>query len=81
MTYLVVDASQQHPEAQLVFFSPDTDLVLVFACYGQLCKITMVLGNVDIQPIWTAWVMKKPRLSYLHSMLSPEQTTLADSQE
>ena len=46
------------PEAWIVFFSPDTDvLVLALAHYEKLCKntaICMVSGTLEIEPIWNA---------------------------
>ena len=52
------EASQQCPNAELVFFTPDTDvLVLVIGHYEKLCKkssISVVSGVIDIQPIWRA---------------------------
>ena len=58
MICLAVEASQRYPDAQLVFFTPDTDvLVLAVAHYDKLCtrtSISMVSGMVDIEPIWRA---------------------------
>jgi len=58
MICLAAEASQRCPGAELVFFTPDTDvLVLAVAHYEKLCKktsISMVSGMVDIEPIWTA---------------------------
>ena len=55
MICLAAEASQQCPDAQLVFFTPDTDvLVLAVAYYDKLCKrtlLSMVSGTVDIEPI------------------------------
>ena len=49
-------SSQRCPEARLVFFSPDTDvLVLAVAHYDKLCKdtaICMASGTLEIEPIW-----------------------------
>ena len=58
MISLAVAPSQRYPEAQLVIFTPDTDvLVLVVAAYDKLCKHTsmaMVSGMVEVGPIWRA---------------------------
>ena len=58
MICLAAKASQLCPNAELVFFTPDTDvLVLAIAHYDKLCKktsISMVSGIIDIQPIWRA---------------------------
>ena len=52
------EASQRCPDAQLVLFTSDTDvLVLAVAHYDRLCKktsLSMVSGMVDIEPIWSA---------------------------
>ncbi len=58
MICLATKSSQRCPNAELVFFTPDTDvLILVIAHYDQLCKrtsISMVSGIIHIQPIWRA---------------------------
>lgn len=58
MICLAAEVSQRCPDAQLVFFTPDTDvLVLAVAHYDKLCKqtsLSMVSGTVDIGPIWRA---------------------------
>ncbi|SMN02506.1 hypothetical protein SPONN_1209 [uncultured Candidatus Thioglobus sp.] len=58
MICLAAEVSQRCPDAQLVFFTPDTDvLVLAVAHYDKLCKktsLSMVSGTVDIEPIWRA---------------------------
>ena len=59
LIYQAVLASQRNPsDAQMVFFSPDTDvLVLVIANYDLMLKntsISMASGVMGIQPIWTA---------------------------
>ena len=58
MICLPAEASQQCPDAQLVFFTPDTDvLILAVAHYDKLCKrmlLSMVSGTEDIEPIWRA---------------------------
>ena len=58
MICLTAKASQRCPNAELVFFTPDTDvLVLAIGNYDKLCKrssISMVSGIIDIQPIWRA---------------------------
>ena len=68
MICLAAKASQRCPNAHLVFFTPDTDvLILAVANYDQLCKrtsISMVSGIVDIEPIWR--VMGKEKAKALH---------------
>ena len=63
MICLAAKASQRCPNAELVFFTPDTDvLVLAIAHYDKMCKktsISMVSGIIDIQPIWRALGKKK----------------------
>jgi len=58
MICLAAAASQHCPEARMVFFSPDTDvLVLAAAHYDMLCNhtaICMVSGTLEIEPIWSA---------------------------
>ena len=58
MICLAVEASRRSPDAQLVCFTPDTDvLVLAVAHYDKLCRrtsLSMVSGTVDIGPIWRA---------------------------
>ena len=58
MICLAAAASQRCPEGQVVFFSPDTDvLVLAVAHYDKLCKHTaiyIVSGALEIEPIWSA---------------------------
>ena len=58
MICLAAEASQRCPDAKLVFFTPDTDvLVLAVAHYDKLCKktsLSMVSGMEDIEPIWRA---------------------------
>jgi len=55
MVCLAADALRRFPDAQLVFFTPDTDvLVLAIAHYDKLCQrtsLSMVSGMVDIGPI------------------------------
>ena len=56
LTHQAVGASQRNPpDAQLVFFSPDTDvLVLVTVNYHLLLKkasMSMASGVVDIEPL------------------------------
>lgn len=68
LIYQVVLASQRNPpDARMVFFSPDTDvLVLVIANNDLLLKnptITMVSGIVKIEPIWTAMGPDKAKAS------------------
>ncbi|CAL8379834.1 unnamed protein product [Arctogadus glacialis] len=57
--YQAVLASQRNPpDAKMVFFSPDTDvLVLVIANYDLMLKntsISMASGVMGIEPIWRA---------------------------
>lgn len=63
MICLAAAASQRCPEARMVFFSPDTDvLVLAVAHYKKLCKntaISMVSGILEIGPIWSALGLEK----------------------
>lgn len=59
LIYQAVLASQRNPlDAQMVLFSPDTDvLVLVIANYELMLKntsISMVSGVMRIEPIWKA---------------------------
>jgi len=58
-----VKASPQHPDAQLVHFTPDAHvLVLVIAHYEKLCRttsLTMVSGIMDVKPIWRALSKEK----------------------
>ena len=59
LIYWAVLASHRNtPDAQMVFFSPYTDvLVLVIANYDLMLKntsISMASGVITIQPIWTA---------------------------
>ncbi len=53
MNCLVAQASQRCPNAKLVFFTPDTDvLVLAVAHYDKLCErtsLSMVSGILDIE--------------------------------
>ena len=58
MICLAAAASQHCPKERIVFFSPDTDvLVLAVANYEKLCKntaICMVSGTLEIVPIRNA---------------------------
>ena len=59
LIYQTVFASQRNPpDAQMVFFSPDTDvLVLTVANCDLMLKntsISMAFGVIRIEPIWTA---------------------------
>ena len=59
-------ASQRNPpDAQLVFFSPDTDvLVLVTANYDVLLKntsISVAYGVVQIELLWRALIPKRAK--------------------
>ena len=58
LIYQAVLASQRNPpDAELVVFSPDTDvLVLVIANYDLLLRKTPMLmasGVIQVQPVWT----------------------------
>ena len=76
MICLAAAASQRCPEAQMVFFSPDTDvLVLAVAHYDKLCKhtaICMVSGTLEIEH-------ETRQQRYWYSTHSLEQTMLDDS--
>jgi len=54
--------------AKVVFFSPDTDvLVLAVAHYDKLCKntgISVVSGSLEIGPIWS--VLGREKAAALH---------------
>ena len=80
MICLVAAASQRCPGARMVFFSPDTDvLVLAIVHYDKLCKntaISMVSGVVEIAPIWGALGEEKAAMYSMHSLV---QTLLEDS--
>ena len=58
MICLAAAASQRCPEARMIFFSPDTDvLVLAIAHYDKLCRntaISMASGILEIGPTWSA---------------------------
>ncbi len=55
---LAAQASQRCPDAKLVFFTSDTDvLVLAVAHYDKLCErmsLSMVSGILDNEKIWRA---------------------------
>ena len=65
MICLAAEASQRCPNAELVFFTPDTDvLVLTIGHYEKLCKkssISMISVIIDIQPMWRALGEEKAR--------------------
>ena len=79
MICLAAEASQRCPDAQLVFFTSDTDvLVLAVAHYDKLCKrtlLSMVSGTVDMSQSGELWAKKRRKL-YLYSTHSLERTTL-----
>lgn len=56
--HAVLASLRNPPDAQMVFFSPDTDvLVLVIANYELMLKntsISMASGVIEIEPIWRA---------------------------
>ena len=58
MICLAAAAVQRCPKAQMVIFSPDTDvLVLAVAHYEKLCTnraVCMASGRLEIEPIWNA---------------------------
>lgn len=67
MICLAVEASSPSHVAQFVFFTPNTDaLILVAAHCVKLRKktsLSMVLGTVDIESIWRALGKQKRYLS------------------
>jgi len=76
MICLAAAASQQCLEARVVFFSSDTDvLVLAVAHYNKLCRntaISMVSGSLEIGPIWSVLGREKAAaLGYMYSTHSP----------
>ena len=58
MICVAAEATQRCSNAELVFFTPDTDVfVLAKGHYEKLCKkssISMISGIIDSQPIWRA---------------------------
>ena len=57
MICLAASASQRCLAAWMVFFSPDTDvLVLAVALYDKLCRNTAIsmASGMEIGPIWSA---------------------------
>ncbi len=78
MICLAAAASQRSPGARMVFFSPDTH-VLVFAVahYNKLCKniaISMVSGIVETGPIWSALGRQKVSALYaFHAFIGPDK--------
>ena len=84
MICLATSASQRNPSAQLVFFSPDTDvLVLAVANYYQLCKTRpfpwyqVHWRSHQYGELWDQRRLKH----YPYSMLSVEMIMLVDSQD
>ena len=78
MICLAAKASQRCPDAQMVFFSPDTDvLVLAVTHYEKLCKktsISMVSGMVDVEPTWRALGKEKAQvLSAFHAFTGADE--------
>ena len=74
LIYQAVLASQLNPpDAQMVFFSPDTDvLVLVIANYDlmlQNTSISMASGVLQIQPIWTAIGAERAKAHSMRSLV------------
>ncbi len=65
MIWLGTAAARCCPQARMVFFTPDTDiLVLAVAHYEKLCKntaISMRTGALEIKPIWSALGRDKAR--------------------
>jgi len=78
---LAAAASQRCPEARMVLFSPDTDvLVLAVAHYDKLCRntaILMVSGILEIGPIWRA-LGRERQQHYMYSTHSQVQTMMGD---
>ena len=80
LIHQAVLASQRNsPYAQLVFFSPDTDvLVLVTANYHLLLKKTsmsMASGVEDIEPLWQALGKERAMaLSAFHAFTGADNT-------
>lgn len=80
LIHQAVLASQRNPhDAQLVFFSPDTDvLVLVTANYDLLLKntsISMASGVVQIEPLWRALGKERAKaLPAFHAFTGADNT-------
>jgi len=80
LIYQAVLASQRNqPDAQMVFFSPDTDvLVLAIANYDLMLKntsISMASGVIRIEPIWTAIVAERAKaLPAFHAFIGADNT-------
>ena len=70
-TLMICQTSQRCPDAQLVFFTPDTDvLVLAVAHYDKLCKrmmLSMVSGTVDIANLESYGQRKAQALTIFHA--------------
>ena len=87
MVHLAVLAAQRsQANAQIMFFSPDTDvLILIIANYELLPKatsISMTSATLQIQPFWEALGAKRTKALYCrHSMPSLAQTIQEDSPE
>ena len=77
---MAVLASQRNPhDAKLMFFSPDTDvLVLLIANYDLLLRntsISMVSGVINVQPIWTALGAERAKaLPAFHAFTGADNT-------
>ena len=80
LIHQAVLASQRNPpDAQLVFFSPDTDvLVLVTANYDLLLKntsVSMASGVVQIEPLWQALGKERAKaLPAFHAFTGADNT-------
>ena len=80
LIHQAVLASQRNPShSQLVFFSPDTDvLVLVTANYDMLLKntsVSMTSGVVHIAPVWRALGPARAKaLSAFHAFTGADNT-------
>ena len=80
LIYQTVLASQRNPpDAQMVFFFPDTDvLVLVIANYDLMLKnttISMASGVMRIEPIWRAIEVERAKaLPAFHAFTGADNT-------
>ena len=80
LIYQAVLASHRNPpDAKMVFFSPDTDvLVLALANYDLVLKntsISMVSGVMEIEPIWTVLGAERAKaLPAFHAFTGADNT-------
>ena len=76
MICLAAEASQRCPDAQLVFFTPDTDVLVLAVAHDKLCKkasILIVSGAVEIEPIWRALGKEKVQaLPVFHAFIGAD---------